>query len=62
MVVNYRQKTVKKIAQGLYIFHERVENVVPKELGMPTVSARWVTQTLTPEHTSLVMLQANSAD
>ena len=61
MVMDDRRLTVSHIANAIGISHERVENILHKELGMSKVSGRWVPRLLTPDqrHTRLVMSLAN---
>ena len=41
--------TVTQIANAVRVSRERVENILPNELGMSKVSARWMPRLLTSD-------------
>ena len=61
MVMNDRRLTIRSIATVIGISHERVENILTKELGMAKVSARWIPRLLNPDQkrTRLTMSKEN---
>ena len=61
IVINDRRLTVRSIVTVIGISHERVENILTKELGMAMVSARWIPPLLNSDQkrTRLTMSKEN---